>query len=614
MDKWSDVTKLPAFQKLSPENRELAREQFFEQQVAPRVPKEELDDIRQAFDHDTDHTTSDKYVARLSEKPQGDVKPFVDRMSTGERLARGFAAGAESVGRGIQQAVAGVSSMLPTEKPSNAELQAYAPGQNQTDDQLRSQFQQASQGGVSDALRQREDQIRAQNAPLLQTGAGKVGNFLGQTAATAPAMLIPGAGSLGGATAIGAGMGAVQPVGSNDSRLQNTLYGAAGGALGQKAGQAVGYVGGKIASKLAPTAATAASTAAEGVTQDAAAALAKGYRLPPSMAKANPGVFEDFVESVAGKARSEQAFSIPNQANTNALTRKGLGLSPGDKVSLKEVQQTRSDAGDVYQDVRDVPGTMKPTQKYNADLDSIESTFKSYAKRFPSVFRNDEVRALVSDIRKPMTADEAVQLSIKLREDSTANYRAAQSTTKALGKAQKKAADAIDAMLEEKLNTPQTAGLYHAYRQARQVIARTYDVEKVLNDRTGDVDAVALAKLSKKRPLSGELADIADFGANFEGAARTPTAKGSRLGPSVSKAELGAAAVGALAGHPGGIHKAAMAATMAAAPTAARSFLLSDLYQNSLTRPAPGALSEAAKRIGTVAGANTLQDLQKQPQ
>jgi hypothetical protein len=473
------------------------------------------------------------------------------------------------------------SSKDNTSLATSAELQAYAPaGQNQTNDQLRAQFQQASQGGVSDALRQREDQIRAQNAPLLQTGAGKVGNFLGQTAATAPAMLIPGANTAAGAAAVGGGMGALQPVGTQDSRASNTLWGAIGGAAGQKVGQGVGWVGGKIADKLAPAATASAATAAKDVTADAAAALSKGYRLPPSMAKARPGVFEGLVESTAGKVRTEQAFSVPNQANTNALTRKGLGLSPGDKVSLKEVQQTRSEAGDVYQDVRDIPGVMKPTAKYNDDLDSIES----------------------------------VQLSSKLREDSTANYRAAQSTTKALGKAQKKAADAIDAMLEEKLNAPQTAGLYHAYRQARQVIARTYDVEKVLNDRTGDIDAVALAKLSKKRPLSGELKDIADFGAKFEGAARTPTAKGSRLGPQVSKAELGAAAVSALAGHPGGLHKAATVATMAAGPSAARSYLLSDLYQNSLRKPAPGALSEAAKRIGAVTGANTLQDLQSQPQ
>jgi hypothetical protein len=258
---------------------------------------------------------------------------------------------------------------------------------------------------------------------------------------------------------------------------------------------------------------------------------------------------------------------------------------------------------------------MHPTPTYTKALDTIDNTFKSYAKKFPAVFRNPEVKRMVNDLRQPLTPDEAVQLSMKLREDATANYRADKGTTKALGKAQKKAADAVDALIEEHLSkTPGMSGLYQSYRKARQIIAKTYDVEKVLNDHTGNVDAVALARLSKKRPLSDELDDIAKFGAKFEGAARTPTARGSRLGPEVSKAELAGGLLAAASGHPGAAAKLATAAAATGVPAASRSYLLSDLYQNSL-RPgvAPTATSEALKRAGAVGGAQTLQDL-GQPQ
>src|SRR5581483_2619397 len=116
------------------------------------------------------------------------------------------------------------------------------------------------------------------------------------------------------------------------------------------------------------------------------------------------------------------------------------------------------------------------------------------------------------------------------------------------------------------------------YRKARQIIARTYDIEKTLNEHTGDIDAAALARLSKKRPLQAELKDIADFGGQFEGVARTPTKRGSRLGPSISKSEIGVAAVGAALGHPGTAGKLATIAAYTGAPWAARKVLVSKLY------------------------------------
>lgn len=73
------------------------------------------------------------------------------------------------------------------------------------------------------------DEAQGRDAALMDSGAGIAGNIAGNVAAFAPAALIPGVNTVAGAGLVGAGMGAVQPVGEDDSRLQNM---ALGGILG----------------------------------------------------------------------------------------------------------------------------------------------------------------------------------------------------------------------------------------------------------------------------------------------------------------------------------------------------------------------------------------------
>ena len=64
--------------------------------------------------------------------------------------------------------------------------------------------------------------------------------------------------------------------------------------------------------------------------------------------------------------------------------------------------------------------------------------------------------------------------------------------------------------------------------KSRELIAKTYSVEKALNTTTGNVDAKNLAKqLDKGKPLSGELKQAAEFAARFPKAAQTIEGMGS---------------------------------------------------------------------------------------
>lgn len=84
------------------------------------------------------------------------------------------------------------------------------------------------------------DAAKTQDAPLMRTGAGFAGNIAGNVAATLPTALVPGANTVVGAGAVGGLLGGLQPVASNESRLQNALLGAAGGAGGQMAANTIG--------------------------------------------------------------------------------------------------------------------------------------------------------------------------------------------------------------------------------------------------------------------------------------------------------------------------------------------------------------------------------------
>lgn len=88
---------------------------------------------------------------------------------------------------------------------------------------------------------------RELDAELMGSGAAKAGNVLNSVAMFAPTAAIPGANTVAGAAAIGAGIGALQPSVSAGETVKNTALGGAFSAGGLLAGRgiAAGYRGGK---------------------------------------------------------------------------------------------------------------------------------------------------------------------------------------------------------------------------------------------------------------------------------------------------------------------------------------------------------------------------------
>lgn len=90
-------------------------------------------------------------------------------------------------------------------------------------------------------LQDRQDvaEKRSLDADLAKTGAGRAGEVVGQIALALPSMFIPGANTVIGGGAIGAGLGLAQPSTSTDETLSNISLGGAGGAGGVALGRAI---------------------------------------------------------------------------------------------------------------------------------------------------------------------------------------------------------------------------------------------------------------------------------------------------------------------------------------------------------------------------------------
>ena len=307
-----------------------------------------------------------------------------------------------------------------------------------------------------------------------------------------------------------------------------------------------------------------------------------GYTVPPT--QAGGGIVNRLLEGVAGKASTLQEASVRNQTITDKLAKKSLGLSEDAVLTPDLIQSIRSDAGKAYENLK-LSGTVKTSPKFIQALDNIKpyQDAMQAAKDFPDELANPIIKTIDSLKRPNFDVNSAVSKINLLRNDADIAFRKGDS---ALAKANKDASQVLENTIENHLaNTKQTE-LLDKFRQARQTIAKTYEVEKAMNATTGTVNAQKLAaRLQAKKPLSGELKDIAEFGQAFPKASQTP----ERIGGTIGISPLDATAAGLTFGGSmlGGEDKGSSAFNAALAlgiRPAARKAVLSDFMQNRLAQ------------------------------
>lgn len=305
------------------------------------------------------------------------------------------------------------------------------------------------------------------------------------------------------------------------------------------------------------------------------AARGAGYVVPPTMA--NPTLTNRVIEGVAGKQSVGQNASLHNQQITNDLIRKALGIGDDVPLTLETLDAIRKEAGGAY-----------------ANIAGLGPLNASGAKLPPSVAVSSGVDPLMVR-RTEVDAGEIVRAWKQANHDATAYYRAyardANPETLAKAKAASDAAKQIDDFMTTSLEAMGRSDLLTSLKEARVRIAKTYNAEAALNEATGNFSAPKLgAQLTKGKPLSGELRQVAEFSNAFPKAAQMPEKMGSLPGTT----PLDWAAAGTVSGVTGNPF---VMGGVASRPLA-RSLALSPLVQNRLGQ-APQAAGDATSWLSS---------------
>jgi len=352
------------------------------------------------------------------------------------------------------------------------------------------------------------------------------------------------------------------------------MYDATGNsALAATASLAPGMLASR---RVAPAATTRSNTIAS--------AQAEGYVVPPSQAGA--GWFNNRLESIAGKAALNQDSVLRNQAVTDRLGARSVGLGPNDMVTPEVLAARRIEVGRAGYAPLDRLGTVPTTPRYANEILDIENRYGAPTSPITSL-RTPAVSELATELLPTEFTGRDINLLIQnLREGGNKRSRIAYGGNEAdrtLGRAQVAGSRALENLVTEHLNQFGPSNVVPQLRDARHEIAKMHTVEEALNPATGDLNAHVFGRrILAGKPLRGDQEIIGNFAAAFPQLTRpragTPT-------PGVSALEAAAIPLAVLGGHaaagPGGILAGGL--PLLREPT--RNLLLSDWYQKRFAKP-----------------------------
>ena len=371
--------------------------------------------------------------------------------------------------------------------------------------------------------------------------------------------------------------------------MPTAMSAVSGSAAGEFLGPqwtGVGALGPQLAQTLVSQVASRPLSVRE---QTARTAIDEGYSLPPTDVR--PNLVNRMLEGVSGKIQTRQVQSIQNQAVTDAIAKRSIGLADDAPLTQQAITAVRQDAGRAYEAVKQARLTVQPDQRYVTDLQALGAGTRQAAQDFGAYARLGPIDDLVTAMQpQQMTPAGMVEMVKRLRADATANFRTATGPLNNdprlydLARAQRGAADAMDGLLERSLSRAGQRDLATNYAQARQTIARTHDVEAAFNEATGSVSAEQLGRLSARgKPLGGGLEVPAATAQAFPSAMRSLERAGSV--PGFSPLDFYAAAGLGIGGSAAAGPTGAMAALLPLIRPAVRAGITSGPYQRGMVMP-----------------------------
>lgn len=335
-----------------------------------------------------------------------------------------------------------------------------------------------------------------------------------------------------GATGMVAGPGGV---------MRNLATGAAGGLAAQTTKELTGSDAAAVGvGALTPLALRSGSHPSTNPVREQTfrEGQAAGYKVPPTAV--NPSFVNERLESLAGKAAIKQDATARNQAVTDALVAKELGLPKGTPLTESALKQVRDDAAKPYQEI----ATLSPTAKDALDL--------LKQARFDAT----EQWKFYNRTGSPDAGKQARQLSAD--------------------------AEQYEQIIAHEAQQAGRPELVKALAESRRLIAKTHDVEKALNLGDGSVSAPIIGRSLDQSGVAGKSGNLAVTG-KFQQAFPQFMGEGSRTpAAGVSGTDAAMSAGLGLGGYGAAGPVGVLAAGMPLVRGPARNLALSDWYQRRL--------------------------------
>jgi hypothetical protein len=508
-----------------------------------------------------------------TEEPRADP---TEGMSGAQLAAAGAGKAFADMGLGVRQRAAAVADL------ASGPLEA-GPGVDNSSRFPRSQ-----------AIAEEVRESRERDAPLMATGAGAAGNIGGNLALMAPAAAIPGINTIAGSTALGAGLGAMQPVESIDEAGANTLISGGMGAIGSGIARSIGAI-------VRPSNMTAAARRA------AAPILDEGGRLTPGQASGSQ-TLQQIEASMGSYPPTAGAFSRIRQGNQSVINRmasRAIGEN-ADAITDDILQNANKRIGDVYEKVAsDRPVSVDPNAMLNRITD-IDQNLKNVVNVADEPLVDEALRIAQAG---GATGKQLQHLSNRLRVKAEGMMRSP-TGDRELGRALFQVREVIDDQLQGSLPVVQREAFRQARDQYKNMMLLTAS-KNVLNEATGDVSARNLASVLRSKDRSGYLFgrartpetrglhEVARFGRSFAPAVGdSGTATRSFLPQVLGTTALGGGATAVAGGDPvtGAAAGAALPLVLAAAARGYTSPVVVNYVMRGL--PAFQASPAVAQRIG----------------
>lgn len=198
------------------------------------------------------------------------------------------------------------------------------------------------------------DAAKRRDEALMRTGAGLAGNVVGNVAATAPAIFVPGVNTVVGGAATGAALGALQPTATGESRLSNAVV---GGAMGGAIPGAIGvYRAGKamieplVAQEKVIGGALTRAVGPENAEQVVKALRGQGARTPDVTLSAGTVSENEALSAIEDAIRSQiPGGELSRQAQANRTALAGALRDIGqDETALLAAKQAREQVAEGF--------------------------------------------------------------------------------------------------------------------------------------------------------------------------------------------------------------------------------------------------------------------------